>query len=76
MRILIGNVLFGLIVASWYAGFGNERAILLAGIVLALLAFVVGTCMGYSLNAPGAPTRRARPAPYPVVDASAFDHIQ
>ena len=77
MRLIIGNVMFGAIVAAWYAAFGNDRQVMLAGTAVVLVTFVIGTAMGYALSAVHDPRRpRVHPRASAAIDASVFDHIR
>jgi hypothetical protein len=77
MRILLGNVLFGLLMLVWYRRFHGEQPVMLAGVLLAFFAFVFGAFTMYLLHpAAGPRTGLRRPRRYTVpVDASAFDRI-
>ena len=76
MRLIIGNVLFGAIISAWYAAFGGEREVMLAGTVIVLVTFVLGTCMGCALSSTrGMTPSRASRRPSAVLDTSVFDQI-
>ncbi|MFI5380947.1 MAG: hypothetical protein ACHRHE_16740 [Tepidisphaerales bacterium] len=63
MKILIGNILFAATVGIWYVRYGSNRPVFLSGAVLALLAYVMGTCMGWWLK--GMPRVLGRPGMSP-----------
>jgi hypothetical protein len=77
MRLIIGNVCFAALIAAWYATFGGDRAVVVAGTVIVFITFVLGTTIGYALSA----TResrvpRAASSASARVDTSVFDRIQ
>jgi hypothetical protein len=86
MRIIIGNALFGILVLGWYLRSNGDHPTFLAGAVLALLAFIAGTCMGFLLSSAPAkhrplslgrrPTRGAAATTVGNLDGSVFDDIR
>ena len=78
MRLIIGNLAFVAVVATWYAAFGGGKAVLLVGTGIIFVAFVVGTCMGYALGGGGAtaPRGNVRRPGRAAVDCSVFNHIR
>ena len=62
MKIIIGNVFFGLLALGWYRVFSQNDFVFLAGILLAFLAFSCGSCVGYFLHPPSVSLRVQSPA--------------
>lgn len=77
MKLLAGNLMFAVLVIGWYLLFEAQRNVVVAGIVLAFVAFVSGTCMGWALSH----GRQPPPKPRTVrrrrgtVDPSVFEQI-
>lgn len=77
IKLLAGNLMFGVLVVGWYLLFEGQKTVLVSGIVLAFLAFIAGTCMGWALNprrqppAPPRPVRRRRGG----IDPRVFEQI-
>jgi hypothetical protein len=77
MRVIIGNVCFAAIIAAWYAAFGSDRAVMLAGTIFVFVTFVIGVSMGYALSAArGRPLPRVGGRASAGADTSVFDHIR
>ena len=79
MKILAGNVVFGILLLGWFFWFRDQQQVLIAGTVLAFAAFAAGAVVGgvLAIRAPRPKTlptlrRRARRA---HVDTSVFEQI-
>ena len=79
MKILMGNVVFGLLILGWFFWFRDQQQVMIAGTVLAFAAFAAGAVVGGVLA-----TRSPRPRTMPTlrrrarraqVDASVFEQI-
>ena len=65
MKLMLGNLLFGVVIFIWYRCYGDNSALLVPGIWLAVGSFLVGTCMGFFLQEP-----KKKPIPRPARRAS------
>jgi hypothetical protein len=75
LKLIAGNIAFGLIVWGWYVASGGETAAFRSGVVAIFLAFVVGTGFGVWL-AQKPHAKAATPAkPSTAIDDGVFDRI-
>ena len=74
MRYVIGNAAFGILATAWAVYFRRDVEIATAGVIVVLVSFIAGTCIGYALHVRrGTPLRAAYPSRR--ADASAFERI-
>lgn len=77
MKILVGNVLFGILMLGWYLWFRDQRQVMIAGTVLAFAAFAAGACVGgvMSTRAPKPASTLRRRIRRPQIDPNVFEQI-
>ena len=62
MKMVLGNVLFGIMMAGWYFYVEGKPDWMLSGAVLGFACFLTGIFMGYLLRGPGKRRAAQRPA--------------